>query len=197
MFRRTSMTDYPSNIDDSILALLEKDDVEAINIIYDLHYSSMIRIAYCILHDNEASKDIVQELFINVWVKRHKLLIKSPIVSYLSKSVVNRCLNYLRDNRIQRRTSLDLVEKIAMNAGPESLEYYDLKHITKLSIDSLSPRCKLIFNLSRSEEMDYNEISLHLGISKKAVEKQITKALKHLRHHLKSYLSASLCFVLI
>jgi RNA polymerase sigma-70 factor (ECF subfamily) len=85
--------------------------------------------------------------------------------------------------------------KVVKNTGLESLKRQDIEHLAKQAIDLLPPKCRLIFNLSRSEEMSHAEIASHLGISKKAVEKQISKALKHLKHHLKPYLGVLLYFL--
>ena len=193
----TSMSNYPNHSDHHFLALLGKDDVRAIDILYEEHYDTVVRIAFNVVDDIEVAKDIVQELFLNVWLKRHHLSIKNPLANYLAKAVTNRCLNYLRDNYRSPRIYRHLVIKTEKNAGEESLEQGDLERLVQLSVDSLPPKCKLIFNLSRSREMSYNEIASYLGISKKAVEKQITKALKHLRRNLKPYLSTFLYLAIV
>lgn len=188
------MDDNLKYSDEDILALLRSDDVQAITILYDLYFDKMVRVAFKVVGENEAAKDIAQEMFLNIWIKRYQLTIKDPIAPYLARSVVNRCLNYLRDNRKSQHISLQVISDTVKNSGQESLESQDMEQLAKLAIDSLPPKCRLVFNLSRSEEMSHNEISSHLGISKKAVEKQLTKALKHLRHHLKSYLGTLLFF---
>ncbi|MCG8309060.1 MAG: RNA polymerase sigma-70 factor [Cytophagales bacterium] len=191
------MAGYRKNSDDDIIALLRCNNVQAINKLYDLHYHSLIRLAFKILGDNEVAKDIIQELFLNIWLKRHHLSIKRPIESYLAKSVINRCLNYLRDSPRIHHIPGYFIDRVEKNIGEEALIYDDLERLTKMAIDSLPPKCKLIFNLSRSGEMSNKNIALTLGISIKVVEKQITKALKHLRHCLKPYLSTFLYFMLV
>ena len=191
------MKKYKKYSDENIIDLLKNNKVQVINILYDLHYHTMVRIAFRVINDNEAAKDVVQELFLNVWVKRHQLSIKKPIASYLARSVINRCLNYLRDSPSTHSILSVQIKETDKNKGEELLEYNDLKRLVQLSINSLPPKCRLIFNLSRSEEMSHEEIASYLGISRKAIEKQITKALKHLRRDLKPYLSAFFCFVMV
>ncbi|NJN25328.1 MAG: RNA polymerase sigma-70 factor [Cyclobacteriaceae bacterium] len=192
------MADHFKKGDEDILELLRKNHVQSINLLYDLYFDRMIRVAFKIVGDNEAAKDIVQEMFLNIWTKRHRLGLKDPIAPFLARAVVNRSLNYLRDNRKTRNVlPLQAIDEITRNLGQDSLEREDLERLAKLAIDSLPPKCKLIFNLSRSGEMSYIEIARHLNISKKVVEKQITKALKHLRRHLKSYLNNIVLFSFI
>ena len=70
----------------------------------------------------------------------------------------------------------------------------DLQVEIDQAIDSLPEKCRLVFVLSRFEDMTYQEIADQLGISIKTVENQISKALKSLRSALSPYLSV---FVLV
>ncbi len=184
------------DIDDQILSLLKDNKTEALNLMYDLYYYPVIKIAFKITHDHDAAKDIAQELFLNIWLKRHQLSIQKPVKFYLIRSVINRCMNYLRDHCKTNRSPIGITARVNDNWGEESLRHEDLKRLVEASLDMLPPRCKLIFGLSRWQGMNNAEISLYLGISIKAVEKQITKALKHLRSNLKPYLS-SLFYLLV
>jgi RNA polymerase sigma-70 factor (ECF subfamily) len=74
------------------------------------------------------------------------------------------------------------------------LEYdlYDFEEVQKIidkTIESLSPQCKRVFMLSRFENLSNAEIVEKLGITVKAVEANITRALKIFRIELKDYLS--------
>lgn len=186
------MTSRSSDQEKQVLALLKKGDVQAISELYDLYYDKMITIAFRVLNDNDAAKDVVQELFVYIWVRRQQLNIQSPLKPYLVKAIINRCLNYLRDNRKHLIIPLHN-ESVQIRNGSEGLlDEEDIKRMVSLALNTLSPRCRLIYSLSREEEMSNKEIANHLGISNKAVEKQITKALKHLHQYLKPYLSAIL-----
>ncbi len=184
-----------SDIDGKILALLKDNKTGALNLMYDHYYYSVIKIAFKITHDQDVAKDIAQDLFLNIWVKRHQLSIQKPIKFYLVRSVINRCMNYLRDGYKPNRSSINITTRVNDNLGEESLRYEDLKRLVEASLDMLPPKCKLIFGLSRWQGMSNAEISSHLGISIKAVEKQITKALKHLRNNIKPYLSSLFCLI--
>lgn len=179
-----------SDIDDQILSLLKDNKIEALNLMYDQYYHSVIKIAFKITHDQDVAKDMVQELFLNIWVKHNQLSIQKPIKFYLIRSIINRCMNYLRDDHKRKRSSINVTSKVNDNYGEQSLRYEDLKRLVEESLNMLPPRCKLIFGLSRWQGMSNSEISSYLGISIKAVEKQITKALKHLKNNLKPYLSS-------
>ena len=65
------------------------------------------------------------------------------------------------------------------------------------AIDSLPERCRIVFMLSRFDDMTYKEIAKTLDISEKTVENQIVKALKLLRAYLGPYLSIILPILII
>ncbi len=186
------------NIDEYILSLLIDNETRAIDILYDEYYEKIVRVAFRVLGDNSSAKDIVQELLLNIWLKRHSLTITKPLAAYLSRSVVNRCLNHLRDNRQNKYIPIKWIQNHTVQSDHlESLESKDLEYLARKVIETLPPKCRLIFTLSRSEEMSHREIANCLDISQKAVEKQITKALKRFRVYLKPYLSTLLYFLLI
>ena len=71
------------------------------------------------------------------------------------------------------------------STSQQKLEADDLQNLINDSIDLLPEKCRLVFTLSRFEEMTYQEIANELNISIKTVENQISKALKFLRKALK------------
>jgi len=69
----------------------------------------------------------------------------------------------------------------------DQTEYRELKSLIHQTVDNLPERCRIVFNMSRFEEMSHAEIAEQLGISKKTIENQITKALKLIRRTLLDY----------
>jgi RNA polymerase sigma-70 factor (ECF subfamily) len=63
----------------------------------------------------------------------------------------------------------------------ENMEGQELETYINKAIDQLPEKCRMVFVLSRFEQLSYKEVAAKLGISTKTVENQISKALKHLR----------------
>ncbi len=177
--------------DDLLIKLLQSGDPQAMTEIFREYGSMVTRIVYRMLHDHEAAKDITQDLFISIWEKRNDLNIKNSLKAYLIRAAINEALYYIRS---QRRISTlrvnelenpdaclqDKVNNPAMALTAQELE----EHIQNI-IDKLPPKCKLVYRLSRDEEMTYKQIAQELNVSVKVVEKHISKALKTLREALK------------
>ena len=136
------------------------------------------------------AREITQEVFINLWEKRESIDLSKPVKTYLSTSVRNKCLNYLRDNKKFNKEILDLegllTDKIYMQ--PDRLVESEIIEKISIAIEDLPVRCREIFILSRQENLKYQEIADRLEISVKTVETQMSKALQHMRIRLAEFL---------
>lgn len=146
----------------------------------------MCRSANRILNDENLAEDLAQEVFYELWKRRSELSITLSLKAYLRRATVNKSLNYIRDYRKVRFELEDKVdEKTAQPLVSERMEAAELQEQIDRAIDGLPERCRIIFILSRFEDMTYNEIAELLGISAKTVENQISKALRLLRQILR------------
>ena len=142
--------------------------------------------------DLDTAKNLVHEVFINVWQKYESLPSDTNYKSYLYTSIRNRCLNHIRSSK--KHVALeDSPEQIQPESG--GLKLQELEMQVEMAINSLPEKCRIIFELSRYEELKYAEIAKKLDISVKTVEGQMTKALGILRRELARFLTLILFFV--
>jgi RNA polymerase sigma-70 factor, ECF subfamily len=166
-------------------------DKNSFELIFRNEFRNLCLFAIRFVKDHDTSKEIVQDAFINLWEKRETIDLSRTVRSYLSSSVRNRCLNYLRDNKKFNRDILD-AEDLLSDHGViqnDSLEEDDLRQKITNAIDELPEKCREIFVLSRHENLKYQQIADKLGISVKTVETQMSKALQHMRIRLKDYIA--------
>ncbi len=184
------MPDYNK---DNILQHLNKGDEKAIDWLFREYYVSLCQSAFRVLPDEHLVEDLVQEVFYEVWKKRTSLKITTSIAAYLRQATRNKTLNYIRDQKIDFRNAPPKEELKSKNTpAVQTLMADDLQQEIDAAIDRLPERCRLVFVLSRFEEMSYQEIADQLDISIKTVEHQIGKALRSLREALGGYLSVSI-----
>lgn len=166
-------------------------DKQSFEILFRTHFKGLTFFALEYVKDYEIAREIVQEVFVNLWEKRSSIDPEKSPKSYLGTSVRNRCLNYLRD---QKKYYPDILEMESI--GPDE-EYSEMdKLITdelKAKIEEatreLPDKCKEVFLLSRFENKKYKEIAQELDISVKTVEAQMSKALKMMREKLADYIN--------
>jgi len=163
-----------------------QQDKSILEAIFKTHYSSLCKTAYRILRDKDLAEDIVQDVFCQFWQKNQTIALQDSLLAYLHKSVINQSLNNLRGqkNRNSRETNFGNAFYEEKNYTEELLLLKDLKIKIDRVIDLLPPACRMVFVLSRYENLKYKEIASQLNISVKTVENQMIKALKHLRQHL-------------
>ena len=180
--------------DTELLNLLRLDDRKAFEVLYNKYSGKVYQAAYNLFRDKDVCEDLVQELFIDLWIKRNKLNVSS-LEWYLKIAIKNRVLMYIRT----KRATLDL-SAIAMltekYTTDSKLMQNDISAILKNNIDLLPEKCRQIFTLSRQEYLSNKEIASRLNISIKTVENQITIALRYLRTGLTDYLPVIIAAIL-
>ena len=176
------MPETPKHTDPELMALLKSDSDKAIDILFRLHYAYMCKSIYRIIPNREKAEDIAQDVFYELWKKRETLEIKTSIRAYLKRAMTNKALNYIRDQRMKFDSDED--HPYIQNPQASSQQHLEAEELQKAindAIKKLPERCRIVFSLSRFEELSYKEIAKNLDISVKTVENQISKALKLLR----------------
>lgn len=167
----------------------------ALEELFKSYYKPLRAYAYRFINNKEIAEDIVQDIFFEVWSHHEKIHLndKKAVKSYLFKSVYNRSMNLLTSGILYVGTSIEdtnedqIIETSLSQYIPnqeQSLLLKELEAEIAGFIETLPPQCKKIFVLSRADGLKNKEIAEQLGVSIKAVEKQISKALSGLKTHL-------------
>jgi RNA polymerase sigma-70 factor (ECF subfamily) len=165
-------------------------EISAFEQIFKKHNKTLCDLAYNIVSDADAAKDIVQDVFVKLWNNRSNVDLGGQIRNYLYKATSHTALNYLRSlKRIDRLGNQTEVSRLQAHANQESILYKEFELRVRESIDRLPPKCKAIYLLSRHEGLKYQEIADALGLSLKTVENQMGIALEKLRDDLKPFLA--------
>jgi RNA polymerase sigma-70 factor (ECF subfamily) len=124
-------------------------------------------------------------MFVKIWEKREGLEVKHTIRSYLFKAVYHQCINLLEHRAVKLKHQVHLTHEMhAETQLPETFQH-ELEENIVAAIKTLPDQCRIIFMMSRYDELRYAEIASNLNISVNTVENQISKALKILRARLK------------
>lgn len=178
------MNSHPEVSEQRWLTALKAGDESALRRIFDRHYPLLLGDIYRIVADEDTCQDLAQEVFVELWRKRADLDIHTSLRAYLRRAAVNKALNYLKTSRrflsdesdhFNRATDTS-AHDIAQKKEQESLEA-----ALHAAIETLPEKCRVVFSLSRFEQLSHREIADRLGISVKTIENQITKAMKILR----------------
>lgn len=180
---------YSEFTDSELVRLLKDRNHEAFAEIYNRFAVLMFYKVNQMLRDEEPSKDLVQDLFVALWDKPELVQEDNNLAGYLYVGARNRVLKFIQRNKLKN----DHIASLAKYASEISLETIqdiderELKIIVQREIDNLPPKMKLIFEMSRKDNLSHAEIAGKLGLSDQTVKKQVNNALKILRSKLALY----------
>ena len=167
--------------------MLDKETFEAL---FKNEFKGLCFFALRYTKDYDTAREITQEAFISLWEKRNSIDLSKPVKTYLSTTVRNKCLNWLKDNKKFSKEILDIEGLLSDKTyiQPDRLVEAEVRKKIAQAIQELPVKCREIFVLNRNDNLKYQEIATRLEISIKTVETQMSKALQHMRERLSEFL---------
>ncbi|TMI86821.1 MAG: RNA polymerase sigma-70 factor [Bacteroidetes bacterium] len=157
------------------------DDAQAYKQLFLLFYPSLVPFAVSIIRSRELAEEIVSDVFVKIWEKRHQLDKVENLPFYLFTAVKNKCITRLNDAK--NRAEVDITEinfefKSIYHDPEQKMISAEMINQIQAVIQELPPRCKLIFKLVKEEGLKYKEVAELLQLSVKTVENQMSLAFK-------------------
>jgi len=171
----------PEVQDDKLLLLqLQEGKRAAFNILYNKYWEQTYSNAFKRLKDEDQAKDIVQEIFVSIWVNRHSPINNLP--AYLSISVRNRVFKLAAKNK-NTTPYLEVFDNIpAQNEKADSnILWQEFYQAYEQLLLTLPPKRQQIFRLRFHDDMPTKTIASQMQISRKTVQNQLGKAIEQLR----------------
>lgn len=173
--------------DKDLMERLRGGDDLALKLIYKKYWNQLFSSAYNMLQDQQACEDIIQELFINLWSKREQIEIKVSLKSYLYASCRYEVYRQVRNSTVREYIYENMHERLHTPSEYGNIEHRELLSQINSIVNNLSEKCKVVYKLSREEQLSHKEIASKLDISPKTVENHLNKALRQLRISLGLY----------
>lgn len=165
--------------------------------VYLAYFSKMKYFAKVYVFSEEEAKNIVQDVFTELWEKKELMRMQINLAAYLFAATKNRCLNYLRHQSIVQEAADEIREtnRLALEMSLNSLEAFEINELSQKEIstviesalNTLPEKCREIFVLNKLEGRKQKEIANLLNLSVHTVENQIAIAYKKLRSEMKNY----------
>lgn len=181
------MAQYAAYIDEALVPLLKKGDREAYTEIYNRYHGLLYIFAYNRLKDREEAKDIIQELFLKLWYNHASIKISGRLSVYLYTAVRNRVINSIARQQVAFRyldSFLSYVDQVEHQPADHLARHNNLQAFVQQEIETLKPRMREVFELSRQTTLTRREIAEKLGISEETVKSHMHGALKVLKSRL-------------
>lgn len=166
------------------LSKLKKNDLRAFEYLYENMRPLLYGIAYDIVQDDAASKDLVQDFFIDFWNLKLYNQVNVSLKNYLIKSVAHRAFNFLDKRNTEKRLKSSYIY-ISEVSPTYKLEQHQTSSLINNALKKVPPGASEVFTLHYIDELSHLQIAEKLGLSAYTVRNQISKALKILRVELK------------
>ena len=190
------MEDKTKNTDRLLVTSLRNGDITSFDKLFAKYSEKLYLFAVGYLKKQEDAEGLVQEVFIKVWEKRIELREDLSFKSFLFTIAYNTIIDHFRKWSKEEecleyfRKTLDLLH----SEVEKKVEYSELEELALKTIEKLPPKRKLIYQLSRQEELTNKEIAERLKISIKTVEYHMSLALKFLKEKMGKELLPSILF---
>lgn len=167
------------------------NEQQAFKQLYEQRFMQLYRFALAMVKDRETAQDIVNDVFLKLWNRRHEPAAIENLNVYLYVSVKNAALNFLK-RTFRRHYTIDNldIDHLHISVDPEVLLITtELKNNIEKAINTLPTRCRLVFKLIREDGLTYKEVAAILQVSPKTVDTQLSIALKKLERILSPLLT--------
>lgn len=184
------IADYSSYTDADLFQLLKQDDSQAFDEIYERYFISLLNSAFRRLHSREDALEIVQDIFVQLYLKRALMEHISNLPGYLQMMLKNRVIDRFREQLSRKRHYhyLQEVLPVIVQESPEAnLDGKLLEERINAVIEQLPEKSREVFLLSRTNNLSHQAIAEKLNISVSTVEKHIGKVLKLLRQQVAGF----------
>jgi RNA polymerase sigma-70 factor, ECF subfamily len=177
------------NDDRECITRLTQGDEAAYAQVFRTWYAPLVRFVDALLRQRDEAEEVAQEVMLELWNRRAHLDPERPVQAWLFRAARNRALNVVRHRKVVQQSE-PVIASLTGDATPSdrAVVEHELEAALHEAIAELPPRCREVFVRSRSDGLRNTEIAAALGISVKAVEAQIGRALRTLRERLRPWL---------
>lgn len=169
-----------------LLQLLAGGDESAYKQLYDLYRNRIYSLALQITKSKPVAEDVLQEVFVSIWLNRHKLTGLENFHAWVRTITRNNLYNRLRRIATEETFLREIIaQKHPENTeGSDTVAYNELKKILHQAIAQLTPQQRNVYVLGKEEGLRYEQIAEQLHLSRDTVKYHMTEALRSIRKYL-------------
>lgn len=187
-----------SNISENIWKQIQDDDEKAFKALFEKYYNCLCFYASQIVHNDQLSEELVQDVFVKLWNNRTRIIITGSLQSYLYQSVHNQAINSLKHLMTEKLRNFLLVDEakwkfIENNYAiddflMEKIEAQDTAQKIEKAIEELPDQCREIFKHSRFEDKSVTDLARQFKVTENTIRTHLFRALAKIKKTLQIFL---------
>ncbi len=151
--------------------------------IFDYHFDTVRNYIYYRSGDSEFATDTAQDVFLKIWEKKIDPK-KNNVAGLLYKIAGDLIINTYRKQKVANKFLLKLEQPVDSYSPAHRLQFLELQNKFELALENMPEKHRMVFLMSRIDNLKYYEIAEIIGISVKGVEKRMNYALSFLKKEL-------------
>ena len=161
---------------------ISQGNEQSLAALYKLFSKRLIHFARIVTRSGDVAEEVVEDVFVKLWSNRHKIMEIDNLTVYLYVAVKNRSLNSISQKA--RELIQAPFDDLDIEVGDMAADPYNLLATAEMmqkmqqAVESLPPRCKMIFKLVREDGLKYKEVADILNISVNTIDVQMAIAIK-------------------
>ncbi|WP_186755092.1 RNA polymerase sigma factor [Echinicola salinicaeni] len=187
------------NLEHSLIDSIKNGDREAFTFFYESYYKKVFVFVLFISKDKDLSEDIAQETFARLWEKRDQLKDSYSLKGFVRQIAKNLVNDHFRKLAVRKSFQTEGVmdENILGSVTLETVYFNELKSVMDKALDQLPEKKRMIFKLSRYENLSYTEIASKLGTTPKAIERHMAKSTHMIKEYLKEHAGYTVPYLIV
>jgi len=185
------MRNYCTSTDEDLLSKIRNDDEIAYTELYNRYWKRMFYQIAKKLNNSGIAEELVQDIFTDIWMRRHTIDIQNSFAAYISVAVKYKVINtqakQFRELCYQKHQ--EYIQENAANTVEQYLSFDELRAQLERELALLPEKCRLSFKLCKEEGYSQKEAAIHMQTTPKAVERNIARAVKSLSVSMRDFLS--------
>jgi len=172
--------------DRTLFRQISAGDEKAFRAIFDLYKVELFRVVIRLTKSQVIAEEIIQEVFISLWISREHLIKVEEPASYIYRILFNRTGNYLKKEANQQRIIRAAIQytQSSSDATEQLVDVNETQQLIELALGQLPPRQKIVYKLSRQQGLSNYEIASQLNVSQHTVKSHLSKAIGFIRTYL-------------
>ena len=179
---------------EELIGRLQRDEIEAFNFLYWAYHSAIYYNVLKLTRDLVIAEDIVQEVFITLWEKRHSLDASQEVSGWLFVVSYNKSVNYLKkklkESLVQTTLQSSLSDKTELDENLVNAR----ETILEKAIEQLSPQKRKVFELCKLNGKTYEEAANEMKLSKHTVKEYLSSAIVSIKEFIKQHPAYTVVF---
>ena len=171
----SAVPDYPTKPDDGLVKLAQKGDMIAFEELVARHRDKIYARAMSMMRNEEEALDLSQEAWVKGWQRLIQFHGDSSFVTWMTRIVINLCLDQIRKNKRHRAESIEVMDEESggverqmpvVTVNPtEGLERTELRARIDRALGQLSEAHRTVMILHEFEDLEYKEIAKRMECS--------------------------------